>query len=476
MRPAKSSAGEGFCPLRRCLRSGLFPPEGDHAVNIDEDDRGRDEIAEDGLHPGLDLPALARVGLGEEIVPAPAEFIAAVEREDERAERQDVVGDEEVPEIEPCAAVRKRLELEHAVAQRRGQGKHEHARTADQTAKRPLPAGHFAHHGENVLADSQNRGHGGEDHEQEEQRAPPAAARHVVEDGSHGVEQQARASVDLQPVGIAGREHNEARDDGDKRIEHDDVRRFAEQRLLFSDIAAEDRHGSHADGQREERLIHRADDDRAGDLGEIGDEIEFQTLCRAGERCAVDRQHDHQHHQKRHHILRDALQTALEIKAQNAEGHNDRHGQIRHVDAGVCDHGDEAEIFRPAGQESDEVIDDPAGDDGIERHERDVAEESDIAVEVPLLTLAFKLLIHVDGAGLRRTAHGELHRHDRQAQKQQAEDIDEDEAASAVLAAHPREFPYVSAADGAACRQQDKAQPGTQAFSFHLSLSFRFSF
>ena len=48
--------------------------------------------------------------------------------------------------------------------------------------------------------------------------------------------------------------------------------------------------------------------------------------------------------------------------------------------------------------------------------------------------------------------------------------------ASAVLAAHPREFPYVSAADGAACRQQDEAQPGTQAFSFHLTLSFRFSF
>ena len=235
-------------------------------------------------------------------------------------------------------------------------------------------------------------------------------------------------------------------------------------------------HGAHANGQREERLIHRADDDRAGDLGEIGDEIEFQTLCRAGERCAVDRQHDHQHHQKRHHIFRDALQTALEIKAQNAEGHNDRHGQIRHIDAGVCDHGDEAEVFRPAGQESDEVIDDPTGDDGVERHERDVAEEGDIAVQVPLLALAFKLLIHVDGAGLRRAAHGEFHRHDRQAQKQQAEDIDEDEAASAVLAAHPREFPYVSAADGAACRQQDKAQPGTQAFSFHLSLSFRFSF
>ena len=44
-------------------------------------------------------------------------------------------------------------------------------------------------------------------------------------------------------------------------------------------------------------------------------------------------------------------------------------------------------------------------------------------MEVPLLALAFELLIHMNGAGLRRAAHGELHRHDRQAQKQQAEDI-----------------------------------------------------
>ena len=448
MRPAKSSAGEGFCPLRRCLHSGLFPPEGDHAVNIDEDDRSRDEIAEDGLHPGLDLPALARVGLGEEIVPAPAEFIAAVEREDERAERQDVVGDEEVPEIEPCAAVRKRLELEHAVAQRRGQGKHEHARTADQTAKRPLPAGHFAHHGENVLADSQNRGHGGEDHEQEEQRAPPAAARHVVEDGSHGVEQQARTRVDLQPVGIAGREHNEARDDGDKRIEHDDVRRFAEQRLLFSDIAAEDCHRAHADGQREERLIHRADDDRAGDLGEIGDEIEFQTLCRAGERCAVDRQHDHQNHQKRHHIFRDALQTALEIKAQNAEGHNDRHGQIRHIDAGIGDHGDEAEVFGLAGQELDEVIDDPARHDGVERHESDVADKAEPAENVPFLSRLFQCLICLNRTLLAGTPYRKLHGHDWKSQKQQKQEIKQHKCATTSLACCVWKFPHISYSDG----------------------------
>ena len=63
---------------------------------------------------------------------------------------------------------------------------------------------------------------------------------------------------------------------------------------------------------------------------------------------------------------------------------------------------------------------------------------------------------------------------DRQAQKQQTQHIDEHEPAAAILAAHPREFPYVSAADGAACRQQDEAQPGTQSFSFHLILSFHF--
>ena len=244
--------------------------------------------------------------------------------------------------------------------------------------------------------------------------------------------------------------------------------------MLLADVAAEDGHRAHADREREERLVHRADDDRAGDLGEIGHEIEVQTLCRARERRAVDGEHDHQHQQQRHHILGDALQTALQVEAEDRERNDDRDGQIGDVDARVRDHGDEAKVFGLAGQELDEVIDDPARHDGVERHERDVAEEGHIAVDVPLLALALELLIHVEGAGLRCAADGKFHRHDRQTQKQQAQHIDEHEPAAAILTAHPREFPYVSAADGAACRQQDEAQPGTQSFSFHLILSFHF--
>ena len=186
----------------------------------------------------------------------------------------------------------------------------------------------------------------------------------------------------------------------------------------------------------------------------------------------MDGKHHHQDHKKRHHILCDALQTALQVEAQNAERHNDGNGQIGHVEARILDHGNKAQILRLAGQEADKVINDPAGDDGIERHQRDIAEEGDIAVDVPFLSLALELLIHVDGAGLCRAADGKLHRHDRQAQNQQADDIKQDESAAAILAAHPRELPHVSAADRAAGRQQDKSQPGTQSFSFHLQLSF----
>ena len=51
--------------------------------------------------------------------------------------------------------------------------------------------------------------------------------------------------------------------------------------------------------------------------------------------------------------------------------------------------------------------------------------------------------------------------------KQQAEDIDEDEAASAVLAAHPREFPHISAANGAAGGKHNEAKPASKLFTFH---------
>ena len=69
----------------------LFPLKSNHSVYIDKYDCNRNHEAEKWFHPRLYFHAFACVGFGDEIVPAPAELVAAVEREDERAERQDVV-------------------------------------------------------------------------------------------------------------------------------------------------------------------------------------------------------------------------------------------------------------------------------------------------------------------------------------------------------------------------------------------------
>ena len=250
-----------FIPL-----SGLLPSEGGEAVDIQRRDADGNKILEDGLHPVLDFQALAGVCLSNKVVPSPAELPAAEQCEDEGAYRQAVRADDEIPEVKPGTAVGKGLEVEHAVAQRRGERQQEDANAADQAALFTVPAGQIADAGQDVLKHGKLGGERREHHEQEEQGAPEAAAAHVVEDSRHGIEQQRRAGVDFDAVGEAGREHDEAGHDGDKRVHQNDVDGFTHQGALLADVAAEDRHGTDADAQGEERLVHGADNDGAVDL------------------------------------------------------------------------------------------------------------------------------------------------------------------------------------------------------------------
>ena len=64
-------------------------------------------------------------------------------------------------------------------------------------------------------------------------------------------------------------------------------------------------------------------------------------------------------------------------------------------------------------------------------------------------------------------AHRQLHGQDRHAHHQQADEIKQYKVAAAVLADDIGEAPDVADADGAACAHQQKAQPGTEGFSFH---------
>ena len=179
----------------------------------------------------------------------------------------------------------------------------------------------------------------------------------------------------------------------------------------------------------------------------------------------MHRQDDHQHQKGGHKVFGDPLKPPLQVEAQDDEpdGHSDK--QVDDVDGGVRDHGHKAQVRCTADQEHHKVVDHPTGDHGVEGHERHVPQQGEIAVDMPLLPGLFQLLIHPDGAGLGRTAHGELHDHRRQTQKHQAEDIHKDKSAAAVLPGHPREFPDIPAANGTAGAEHDKAQTASESFS-----------
>ena len=179
----------------------------------------------------------------------------------------------------------------------------------------------------------------------------------------------------------------------------------------------------------------------------------------------MDRQHQHQHEQRRHQVLGDPLQAALEIEAQHREAQHHGDQQIDHIDAGVGDHGHKAQIGGLPAEEAHEVIHHPAGDHGVEGHQGNVAQEGEIPVDMPLLTGLFQLLIHPDRAGLRGAADGKFHGHGGQTQQQQAQHVHQHEAAAAELTGHPGEFPHVAAADGAAGAEHDEAETASQSFA-----------
>ena len=113
--------------------------------------------------------------------------------------------------------------------------------------------------------------------------------------------------------------------------------------MLLVDVAAENRHAAHAGRERKERLIHRTDNDRTVDFGEIRREVERQTFRRAVKQDAMHREHEHEHEKGAHHVLRDALQTLLNVGTQDEEGYCDRDKEENHVDRRVRDHFRKAE-------------------------------------------------------------------------------------------------------------------------------------
>ena len=90
---------------------------------------------------------------------------------------------------------------------------------------------------------------------------------------------------------------------------------------------------------------------------------------------------------------------------------------------------------------------------------------------MPLLTGLFQCLIAQDGTAPAGAAHGQLHGQHGDAHDEQADQVEQNKIAAAVLTGNVWEAPDVADPDGAACTDQQEAQAGAEVFSFHGFLS-----
>ena len=156
------------------------------------------------------------------------------------AARQQNVADKEVLKIQHGAARAQGLDAApHVVAQRAGQAQHDQRRRAHQASPAAVPAEVFPRTGDDILKHRNDRGEAGERHEQEEQRAPQASARHVCKDVGQRDENQARSRVGRDAEGEAGREDDKARADRHKGVQHADAGGLARQGEAAVHVAAE---------------------------------------------------------------------------------------------------------------------------------------------------------------------------------------------------------------------------------------------
>ena len=279
-------------------------------------------------------------------------------------------------------------------------------------------------------------------------------------------------------IGEAGRENDQSCGDGDKGVQHDHPGGFAQKRVFFADITAEDRHGADTKTQCEKGLIHSAHQrtDHTDFLHpcKVWQQIEGKPFLGAGQEETVDRQDYHDGQQRQHHDLGDPFQAALQAPDadQNTDHDHHDHPERHHAGIGkhVCKdpfHRGGVQPLKSADGGQVKIVQHPAGDRGVEHHQKIAANQRDIAVNMPFLPGLFQGLVSPHGAFLAGAAHGEFHAQNRQAENNQEYDIKKHKRAAPALTGHVRKFPYVSDTDGAARGKQDKSKSGTQLISFH---------
>ena len=97
-------------------------------------------------------------------------------------------------------------------------------------------------------------------------------------------------------------------------------------------------------------------------------------------------------------------------------------------------------------------------------------------MDMPLLPFLLQFPIRAHGTLFASSSDGKLHRQNRNSHDGKEQQVKQHENAASVVSYHVREFPYISDADGTACRKQKKAKARLECLSFHFFYFLPFFF
>ena len=361
---------------------------------------------------------------------------------------------QEIEEIQKLHA-QKRDVGQRAVAQRGEAAQRNHHRAHQHRRSFAAPAQLILKGGDGAFRQRDGAGHGREEHQHEEQDADRRAQPHAVKHLRDGDEHQRGAGLQGGRFAAGEREdggnNHQTGHHGNRGIENLHRFRRAFDGNVFFHIRAEGNQNAHRDGKRIEHLPHGGHDRHPREVFKIRHEEIFDARQRARPRDGIPRDQHGEHDEHRHHQPGDALNAVAHARVDDKQRRQREDDEAQLGGQAVGDERAEIAVGRQrvavAEQVFHQILDDPAADDRVIRHN----ENRDDGVEPAARRQPARFaegLKRADGAFAGHAADGGFRDDHGIAEGQRQQDVDQQEDAAAVLGRQIGEAPDVAKAHG----------------------------
>ena len=310
---------------------------------------------------------------------------------------------------------------------------------------------------------------GGKGGQHEEDDHQQMAEGHAGEHGGNGLEQQRRAARRIEAEREHGREDGQAGQHGHGQVGQHHGEGGARNVLLLAEVAAVDGHAAHAERELEEGQPQRLEQHLAINTGKIGQEQEAHALHGAGQHQGGDGHQHQQAEQQRHQALGDGFDATAD-----AEGDDDadqqQHQPLPAEGCGRIAYQAAKGLLQQAAVLREDAAADalayigkhPADHGRVEGHDQQHGDQAQRADDPPQ-GAGRQLAVHADRVGARAAAQADLGNHQRQADQQGGQQIDQQKAGTAVVAGLVGKHPDVAETDGRTEGGSEHAEAGTEA-------------